>query len=58
MVRIEYDLGASSYTLKWLLSDKRWHRGFKFQPLQTKRDWFIARHKRINNWNKHTMGTE
>ena len=58
MIRIEYDLGNNSYALKGFLSDKRCNRGFKFQPLQTKRDWFIANRKRINNWNKHTMGTE
>ena len=58
MIRIKYDLGNSSYTLKFLLQDKRWHMGFKFRPLQTKRDWFIARRKRIREWNKHTMGTE
>lgn len=56
MIRVEYDL--TCWNLKWTLSDKRWHRGFKFQPMHSVRDTNILRKKRAANWNKHTMGTE
>ena len=58
MIRKKYELTLSSYPLKRLLSNKRWNRGVKFYPLQSIRDQVISDHKRVNNWNKHTMGTE
>lgn len=56
MVRVEYDLICIE--LKWLLFNKRINRGSKFGALQTRRESFLIRKKRTQQWNKHTMGTE